>query len=142
METFRILGLVFIIVILYLIYKVRTKAHSKDNARFFNNLIDGEIVGETISGDYDSDDKRSVLSKIDRSINYLRENDWPEHVIEYDEKKKGLISKAFDNPESKEELIFHGGCLSCKSQEKYGIGRCTGCQYFTADWSLPNLFIK
>ena len=38
--------------------------------------------------------------------------------------------------------IFHGGCLRCKSQEKHGIRRCLGCQYFEADWDKPDLSIR
>lgn len=34
---------------------------------------------------------------------------------------------------------FHGGCLICTMQNKYGIGFCTGCQFFDADWSKPDL---
>jgi hypothetical protein len=41
-----------------------------------------------------------------------------------------------------EKPIFHGGCLQCKSQEKHGINRCLGCQYFEADWSKPDLSTK
>lgn len=40
------------------------------------------------------------------------------------------------------KIIYHGGCLSCISQEKYGIERCNGCQYRRANWSLPNLQIE
>ena len=36
-------------------------------------------------------------------------------------------------------VSFHGGCLGCKSQELYGKKRCTGCQYFEANWNLPDL---
>lgn len=39
-------------------------------------------------------------------------------------------------------IIFHGGCLGCLSQRKHGINRCTGCQYFRADWSKNNLHIE
>ena len=35
--------------------------------------------------------------------------------------------------------IFHGGCRGCTMQQKEGLGYCTGCQYFEADWSLPDL---
>ena len=39
-------------------------------------------------------------------------------------------------------IVFHGGCLSCKSQQWHGIDRCIGCQYFKADWNKPDLNIK
>jgi hypothetical protein len=31
--------------------------------------------------------------------------------------------------------LFHGGCHGCQQP----LGECPGCQYFEADWSLPNL---
>lgn len=40
---------------------------------------------------------------------------------------------------SQTKTIYHGGCLSCESQEKYGKWRCLGCQYHKANWNLPNL---
>lgn len=36
-------------------------------------------------------------------------------------------------------LIFHGGCLECVSQKFDQLERCKGCQYFKADWDLPDL---
>ncbi len=50
------------------------------------------------------------------------------------------IQKPFDDPGSKEKLIFHGMCHACISQKQNGIGRCIGCQGFLPDWSLDNLF--
>ena len=38
----------------------------------------------------------------------------------------------------KVKKIFHGGCLSCKTPEKKGIGTCTGCQYLMG-WDYPDL---
>jgi hypothetical protein len=35
--------------------------------------------------------------------------------------------------------IFHGGCVTCESQIIYGQSRCNGCQYFGANWDLPDL---
>lgn len=35
--------------------------------------------------------------------------------------------------------IFHKGCIGCNSQEKYGIGRCLGCQHFDNNNNLPDL---
>ena len=34
---------------------------------------------------------------------------------------------------------FHGGCSGCKQQETHPTDFCMGCQYFAADWTLPNL---
>ena len=42
-----------------------------------------------------------------------------------------------DQPEAK--VIFHGGCLGCLTQHKRGVDECRNCQYFDADWSLPDL---
>lgn len=39
-------------------------------------------------------------------------------------------------------IIFHGGCLGCKSQRIHSINRCKGCRYFKANWDSPNLFIE
>lgn len=37
------------------------------------------------------------------------------------------------------QVIFHGGCLGCNSQEAFGLQRCDGCCYRHADWNLPRL---
>lgn len=39
-------------------------------------------------------------------------------------------------------IIFHGGCLPCNHQIKYGINKCSGCMYFKADWRKPDLSKK
>lgn len=36
-------------------------------------------------------------------------------------------------------IRFHGGCEECTQQEQNGVRFCKGCQYFAADWQLPNL---
>lgn len=36
-------------------------------------------------------------------------------------------------------VLFHGGCHGCTMQKKEGLGYCTGCRYFEANWSLPDL---
>lgn len=39
-----------------------------------------------------------------------------------------------------EKVIFHGGCHGCtQQQDTGGYEICTGCRYFEADWTLPNL---
>lgn len=35
-----------------------------------------------------------------------------------------------------ERKIYHGGCHGCVEDQKF----CKGCQYYKADWSLPNLY--
>ena len=44
---------------------------------------------------------------------------------------KKLIQRHYveNNPELKEHLVFHGGCLSCKTPLEQGIGICQGCFY-------------
>ena len=142
MEIFRTLEWAFVVVIIYIIYKVKRATHIRPNAKSFNNLVDGEIVGESPSNPYNYDNKQSVLSKLDEDISYFKDNDWPESFVKSTIENKELVSKAFDNPESKEKLIFHGGCLGCNSPKTRGIGRCRGCQYFIADWNLPDLSIN
>lgn len=53
-----------------------------------------------------------------------------------------FLSKFVSDTKKLEPGIFHGGCLGCSSQKIHGVKRCTGCQYFEADWSLPDLKIK
>ena len=36
-------------------------------------------------------------------------------------------------------ILFHGGCHGCTMQDGKGLGYCTGCQMFEADWSKPDL---
>ena len=38
-----------------------------------------------------------------------------------------------------DHIMFHGGCWGCTQQQKNGIEFCFDCQYFSPDWSLPNL---
>lgn len=35
-------------------------------------------------------------------------------------------------------ILFHGGCHDCTRQIEDGIDFCRKCQYFDADWDLPN----
>lgn len=37
------------------------------------------------------------------------------------------------------ETIFHGGCIGCLTQAKIGVLGCKKCQYFEANWELPDL---
>jgi hypothetical protein len=46
---------------------------------------------------------------------------------------------AIDNPNVKEHIQFHGGCGGCTTPLETGLGTCTLCQYFDAEWNLPNL---
>jgi hypothetical protein len=51
-----------------------------------------------------------------------------------------MVFTGFDG--SDKLVVFHGGCLYCTSQELFGIKRCYGCQYFKAEWMLPDLSIN
>jgi len=37
------------------------------------------------------------------------------------------------------EYRFHGGCEGCSRQKELGVDRCVECQFFDANWDLPNL---
>lgn len=43
------------------------------------------------------------------------------------------------HPVKKEKVIWHGGCLNCKSQERFGLERCIYCKYQKPNWNLPDL---
>jgi hypothetical protein len=45
----------------------------------------------------------------------------------------------YEEINSRNQIVFHGGCLGCYSQNDNGIKRCSGCQYFKAEWDKPNL---
>lgn len=37
-------------------------------------------------------------------------------------------------------VTFHGGCIGCtQQQDTCSTDICNGCQYFMAEWHLPNL---
>ena len=42
---------------------------------------------------------------------------------------------------NKEIILFHGGCHGCTQQieQQEGPFFCRKCQYFDANWTLPNL---
>ena len=42
----------------------------------------------------------------------------------------------------KDNIIFHGGCKGCLSQQTNDIERCYDCMYFRANWNKPDLTIK
>ncbi len=53
-----------------------------------------------------------------------------------------LISGVINDGEKKKEIvIFHGGCHDCTQQfiQPAGVDFCVQCQYFDADWDLPDL---
>ena len=79
---------------------------------------------------------------------YITYKKWTYHNADYLNKKFRsnvmIIGPKIDAKEEDEhiDLIFHGGCLDCKSQEVKGIERCKGCSYFQSNSKLPNLRIR
>lgn len=54
----------------------------------------------------------------------------------------GTLIIVIDPPKKEEpekQTIFHGGCIGCTSQKRFGIERCNFCQYCRANWNLPDL---
>jgi hypothetical protein len=45
------------------------------------------------------------------------------------------------NDSGKPTTIFHGGCIRCISQDRFGVDRCKTCRYYTHNWEDSNLFI-
>jgi hypothetical protein len=54
---------------------------------------------------------------------------------------KNALTIAVAQAEGK-PAIFHGGCVTCiwrhQNTTHAGIAFCRGCQYFTANWGLPD----
>lgn len=90
-------------------------------------------VSENVSNEYGA-------SKVLSDIEYIEYYIWGlENAQEMYDKycpKSKVISSDYTN------IIFHGGCVGCKSQMLFGINRCRGCKFFKSDWSKPNLEIK
>lgn len=34
--------------------------------------------------------------------------------------------------------LYHGGCVGCAQAEQGGTTVCLGCQFFDANWNLPD----
>jgi hypothetical protein len=64
----------------------------------------------------------------------LDDNDFIDYHIWQDLNFSDLAKKHLKNVKITRgvnpNIIFHGGCLGCKSQRIYGIDRCKGCFYF------------
>lgn len=52
------------------------------------------------------------------------------------------LGKSHSKIEKEDKVIFHGGCINCVSQERFGLERCYGCQFQKPDWNLPDKSIK
>lgn len=90
-------------------------------------------LGEHVMRDYGSTDSLN-------DNDYIAYHIWDkEHSQEMYNKHIPEATVIRGNPSN---VVFHGGCLGCVSQERYGINRCKGCQYFRANWGLPDLSIK
>lgn len=131
------------ILLLYIIYRLHSE--SKKGPKIYmkgNNFGEDVIIGETPKESYNPYDKDEVLQKVKKSFSD-RDKFFDDDSFNTNDKEiLKNIEFAFDNPKSKEHLIFHGGCITCNSPKEKGLGRCRGCQYFTADWNLPDLIIE
>lgn len=132
---------IILIAIAYLIYRTETKTNKSEPKMVFRN---------NYLGDEKPKERKQTLRTKDDFIEHI-ESDYAsmkkfmghdDFIEENHIERIRNTKKVFDEPNSTENLIFHGGCLGCKSQEQNGIGRCKGCKYFIADWSLPDLSTK
>lgn len=49
------------------------------------------------------------------------------------------MESILENKETEKLHLFHGGCHGCTQQKEHGPEFCVKCQYFDANWELPNL---
>jgi hypothetical protein len=54
-------------------------------------------------------------------------------------RKERLQKYALENPKSRENLLFHGGCIDCETPTNKGVKTCLSCRYCYPNWHLPNL---
>lgn len=93
--------------------------------------------------------KAAKLYKKEEVIEYIEkqmEGIDNEVILNYEKEQLSKIKLAFDHPDFKpknrnDQIVYHGGCLGCKSQNQFGLNRCVGCKYFLFD-NKPNLFIE
>lgn len=62
--------------------------------------------------------------------------------IEFCEYEKQEKEAMYGRGSSGGHIVFHGGCLRCKSQYIHGVDRCRGCCYFRAEWNKSDLSLK
>lgn len=88
---------------------------------------------QNVSGDYHAkeclDDDQYIYYKI------YEDAHWKELYKKY---LPNVMIFRGDNP----NIIFHGGCLGCKSQRLHGIDRCKGCTYFRHSAGSEDLHIE
>ena len=130
---------IILIGIIYIIYKLNDVL--KETNFMYENLHNTKINGSVVNkkqNDYNINSKSEVVNNLKSELteDFVKNNDT---LIEHIKEHIVNVEKAYDNPNSKETIVYHGGCLGCKSQKMNGIGACKGCQYFTANWGLPNL---
>jgi len=75
------------------------------------------------------------LSPIESSQDTKYQTDYEAYIVESEKDREYAIK----NPNVKEYIQFHGGCSGCITPLVSGLGECTMCQYFDAEWNLPNL---
>lgn len=82
--------------------------------------------------------------KHDFDTNMLDDNKYIEYLIWEDKNWEMLKEKHSLNVirGTNPNIIFHGGCIGCRSQEINGIDRCRICQYFRGNYNKPDLSIK
>lgn len=81
--------------------------------------------------------KNYLASKSLSDDDYIKYHQWEKE--NWEEMRAKHTPNACVIRGSNDHVIFHGGCLSCQSQQLHGIDRCKGCQYFKANWNLPDL---
>lgn len=140
-----VLEIINLIVTLYLIYEIRQINIEKQPRIIMKNNDGGFTKPSSKKSKTNYEKDRSKLNTKEEIVTYLEEeNKKYQHIFGSDYNKKRIknIEKAFDKPESTEEITYHGGCIGCKSQSLHGIGRCRDCRYFLPDWTKDNLFIE
>jgi len=69
-----------------------------------------------------------------RCIEFLSDDDYIEYKMYADAYRTEWLTEQYPNgiiiSGNNPNIIFHCGCLGCKSQRLHGIDRCKGCCYF------------
>lgn len=64
----------------------------------------------------------------------IKDNDYIDYKIWDDINSEKLFKKHCPNTlvisQKHPNIVFHGGCLGCVSQQNHGIYRCVECRYF------------
>ena len=131
---------IILILVIYLIIRIEINFKRTEPKIDYKEIDIVEIEKQWIQNPITKDD---FIQKENDTYNHFKTFSTHNNFIEESHLERiENIQKVFDEPDSTEEIRFHGGCHGCVSQKRYGIKRCKGCQYFLADWSLPNLSIE